>query len=126
MKNWFSKELPAQPTTPFKNLDDAFRGLCADQGGRANGAAVFGQRGAIGDVVTLFFSPEAKRLAQTVGAEPCAKPTPQQRWSLDIGDGQSWEIHFPNYERAKPQESTASSPSAAAFKNRRREASNRA
>jgi hypothetical protein len=125
MKNWYSKEFVTQFATSSKILDDAFRELCAAQGGKANGAAIFNQRDAATGAVTLFFSPEAKRLAETVGAIQCNKPIPQDRFGLNIGDGQSWEIHFPAFDRARPQQSSESSPSAAATKNRRREASSR-
>jgi|GEM_PF-6747711 hypothetical protein len=110
MKTWYSKEYPSPIGTPSKQLDDAFRELCLAQGGRPNGAAVFSFHDLQTNALTFFLSPEAGTLAGSIGAVPCKKPTPLPRFALSIGDGKSWEIHFPTFERTKPQTSSHSTP----------------
>jgi hypothetical protein len=110
MKTWYSKEFPSPMGTPSKQLDDAFRELCLAQGGRPNGAAIFSFHDLQTNALTFFLSPEAGTLAGSIGAVPCKKPTPVPRFALSIGDGKSWEIHFPTFERTPPQTSSHSTP----------------
>jgi hypothetical protein len=110
MKNWYSKEFPFPASVASKQVDDAFRELCAAQGGKANGAAIFSVHDQATNLITFFFSPEAKRLAEKVDAASCAKPTPVTKFALTIGDPKGWELHFPTFERTKVQTSSHGTP----------------
>ena len=46
-----------------------------------------------GDQLTLYFSPTARLLAETFGAQPCARPSPTGM-TLIAGDERAWQIHF--------------------------------
>ncbi len=110
MNTWYSKEFMSPISGPSKKLDDAFRELLAAQGGKSNGAAVFSFHDFQTNAVTIYLSPEAKTLAASVEAQPCAKPKPKPRFTLSIGDGKSWDLHFPGFERPLPQVSSHSTP----------------
>ena len=103
MKTWYSKKIPYPPTTASKDVDDAFRALCLAQGGKANGAAVFSAYDHATRATTLYFSPEARRIAEQTDAQSCQKPVPANGFALSIGDPDSWRLHFPTVTRAASQ-----------------------
>jgi hypothetical protein len=54
--------------------------------------AIF-QKIRLGKGLTLYFSPTAYLLAETFGAEPCARPSPIDM-NLVAGDERAWQVHF--------------------------------
>jgi hypothetical protein len=112
MKTWYSKTVPYPATDTNKKIDDAFRALCLAQGGRANGAAVFSTFDQATRSTTLYFSPEARRVAEQSEAQSCHKPDPLHGFALSIGDPDSWAIHFPALARLASQTSLRPAPAA--------------
>lgn len=118
MNTWYSKQFPYPSTAASKEIDEAFRTLCASQGGRAQGAAVFCKYDRAAQSTTLYFSPEASSIAQQSDAQSCEKPDPLNGFALSIGDPDSWRIHFPNV--APPPSQPSLRPLSAATSSRRR------
>lgn len=118
MKTWYSKSLPYPATAASKEVDEAFRSLCLAQGGKANGAAVFSAYDQATKSMTLYFSPEARRIAEQNDAQTCQKPSPAAGFGLSIGDPDSWRIHFPAF--ARPPSQPALRPLSAQTSQRRR------
>jgi hypothetical protein len=118
MKTWYTKVVPYPATVAAKQFDDSFRALCNAQGGKANGAAVFSAFDQSTKSTTFYFSPEAKRIAETADAQSCQKPRPASSFSLSIGDPGSWVLHFPSLERTPSQKGLH--PQAVAASPRRR------
>ncbi len=105
MNTWYSKQVPYPSTAAGKAVDEAFRALCAAQGGKARGAAVFSKYDQATQSTTLYFSPEARSIAQQSDAQSCEKPEPLNGFALSIGDPDSWRIHFPAVVRPASQTS---------------------
>ncbi len=99
MNTWNSKAVgdgvaAFQPST---QLHQKFLAMAMVSGGVPENAAVFSCYDLDANVVTWYFSPEANNLAKMFEATPCNKPTPSKGFGLLVGDGRSWEAHFPNY-----------------------------
>lgn len=105
MSTWYSKQVPYPSTVASKEIDEAFRVLCASQGGKARGAAVFSMYDKATQSTTLYFSPEARSIAQQSDAQSCEKPDQANGFALSIGDPDSWSIHFPAVARPAKQSS---------------------
>lgn len=118
MNTWYSKQVPYPSTAASKEIDEAFRALCASQGGKAQGAAVFSKYDHATQSTTLYFSPEAGSIAQQSDAQSCEKPNPLNGFALSIGDPDSWRIHFPAVARPASQPSLR--PLSATTSSRRR------
>lgn len=110
MNTWYSKTVPYPATDTSKKIDEAFRTLCLAQGGRAKGAAIFSAFDHATRSLTLYFSPEARRVAEQSDAQSCKKPDPPQGFALSIGDPESWAIHFPVFARPAPHVSLRPTP----------------
>ena len=105
MSTWYSKQVPYPSTAASKEIDEAFRALCASQGGKARGAAVFSRYDHATRSTILYFSPEARSIAQQSDAQSCEKPDQANGFALSIGDPDSWSIHFPAEARPASQAS---------------------
>ena len=110
MNTWYSKTVPYPATDTSKKIDEAFRALCLAQGGRAKGAAIFSAIDQAARSITLYFSPEARRIAEQSEAQSCKKPDPLHGFALSIGDPDSWTLHFPALGRTAPQISLRPTP----------------
>ena len=98
MSAWYCKELGDGVAAfgPTGKIQEAFLAL-AQVGSIASDLAVFSRYDLESNVVTVYFTPSASLLASAFGATPCEKPSPEGRLSLLVGDGRSWELHFPGY-----------------------------
>jgi len=111
MNTWYSKTVPYPATDTSKKIDDEFRALCLAQGGRAKGAAIFSTFDQATRSTTMYFSPEARRIAEQSNAQSCRKPDATHGFALSIGDPDSWAIHFPAVTRPQRQTSLHPTPS---------------
>lgn len=48
------------------------------------------------NVVTVYFSPAASRLASAFGATPCPKPERREGFSMIVGAMRAWDLLFPS------------------------------
>jgi len=96
MATWYSKALgdgidSLKPTTQIQEaylaLDEVAR-LPVD-------CAVFSYYDMRTNIVTVYFSPTAKHLADLFDASPCAKPKNKEGFGLIVGDMRAWDLLFP-------------------------------
>lgn len=102
MESWYSKDLGDGVAAfgPSNKIQEAFLALAevrARSGQDYSKIAVFSHSDPGARRVTVYFSPNAELLAKAFEAEPCAKPTPTDGFSLLVGDANSWELFFPGY-----------------------------
>lgn len=102
MDTWYCKELGdgAAAFGPTKEIQDAYLAYALAQaktGNLAFDCGVFSRNDLRANMVTVYFTPTASSLASMLGAVPCAKPSPEERLGLLVGDQRNWEIHFPGH-----------------------------
>ncbi|MGH6753638.1 MAG: hypothetical protein ACREDP_15870, partial [Bradyrhizobium sp.] len=92
--NWFSLELGdgVEAFAPTRKMQDAFMAAFKTQG--VGEMALFSRYDTRANVVTAYFSPAAKLLAESFGAKPCEKPS-ITGLGLLAGDARCWEWFFP-------------------------------
>ncbi len=98
MPTWFSKDLGdgVAAYTPRLQIMDAFMPMFTAAGCPID-MAVFSRYDLQRNVVTVYFSPRASKLAGIFGAQPCEKP-PREDLSLSVGDVRVWEHFYPPSE----------------------------
>jgi len=99
MEQWHSKALGdgTAALAPSMRIQELFLPMFAASGQPLR-MAVFSRYDLESNVVTVYFSPTASRLAELFGAKPCDKPT-SERIGLLVGDMRCWDIHFPEKRR---------------------------
>ncbi len=98
MDEWYSLNLGDGITsgTLSAEIEKAFKQAFADAG-KPKEMAVFTRfesEGRLQCEVFAFFSPAAKRLAETFDAEPCERPA-RSELGLLAGEPESWSLLFP-------------------------------
>lgn len=98
MSTWFRKNLSdaLMAAEPLGQIEALFRSEHSNAGS-PNDMAVFVRYESEGRLhcdVTVYFSPAAGVVAATVGATPCARPSPEGL-SLLVGAKESWQALFP-------------------------------
>jgi len=98
MNTWYCRDVGDGVAASGVSLrvQNGFTALVA-AGGIPEDAAVFLRHDLETNVVTVYFTPSASILADTFGARPCEKPTPERGLSLLAGTGDAWETHFPGH-----------------------------
>ena len=107
MDTWYCKALGdgAAAFAPSLRIQQLFAPMFA-AAGQPSTMAVFSRHDRRANVVTVYFSPGAWRLAAFFDAGPCAKPS-SEGMRLLIGDARCWEIYFPDQVRRAPRKSNA-------------------
>ncbi len=98
MTTWYSKEIGdgAQAFAPSGNIQEAFLAL-ALRGQLPYDLAVFSEHDLRRNVVTAYFSPAAKVLADMFQAQPCEPPKRSRHFGLLVGDARAWDLLFPTH-----------------------------
>jgi len=98
MSTWYCKKLGDGVAAfgPSTKIQEAFLRL-AQSGASVQDVSVFSRYDLDANMVTVYFTPSAATLASAFGAVPCDKPTADKRLGLLVGDGRSWEVHFPGH-----------------------------
>lgn len=102
MSTWYSKQLGDGNAAfgPSHIIQEAFFNLSvisAKEGESLSDVAIFSECDLSKNMVTVYFTPNAKILARAFNANPCSKPTPTEMFGLLVGDANSWESYFPGY-----------------------------
>ena len=94
--SWYSKELGngMAAQEPSNKIMEEFLLLFAAKGNPVE-MAVFSHYDRHADVVTAYFSPGAKELAERFAASPCKKPTFGDGTGLLVGDQRAIQALFP-------------------------------
>ena len=94
--SWYSKELGNGMVAqePTNNIMEAFLPVFAAKGSPVE-MAVFSHYDRHADVVTVYFSPAAKELAERFSATSCEKPTFRDGTGLLVGDQSAIQVLFP-------------------------------
>lgn len=95
---WYAMSLGDGVTAlePLRDVENRFR-AASEQAGRPRDMAVFTRHESEGRLhceLMVYFSPAARAVAQALGAQPCARPSPQGL-SLLAGPAESWSLLFP-------------------------------
>lgn len=98
MDSWYSKDLGDGVSAfgPTLKIQEALKEI-VKAGVYSRDLAVFSQYDSRKNVVTVYFSPSARLLAEAFDSTPCEKPVPEKGFALIVGDARNWEIHFPSY-----------------------------
>lgn len=96
MTQWNSKVLGGgvEARIPSQEIHLAYLSYAVAHG-EETGAAVFCRMDPSANIVTAYFTPEAKLLAAQFSASPCAKPDRDGRLGLLAGSASDWDRHFP-------------------------------
>lgn len=99
---WYRLDLGngADAFAPTRRIQDAFVALMIAHGVPRPGFALFSRYDLESDNVEMFFTPEARDLAQQFGAVSCEKPT-HNNYSLGLlcGEADALSAHFPDHPR---------------------------
>ena len=95
MKTWYSKEIGdgVQAFDPSGKVQDAFLSL-ALRGPLPYDLAVFSEHDLHRNVVTAYFSPAAKVLADLFETTPCEPPQRSRHFGLLVGDARACDLLF--------------------------------
>lgn len=95
MKQWYSKELGGgiDALEPTGKMKEAFLPAFALSGAPIN-MSMFSKYDHHKNIVTMYFTPAAKYVAEAFGAEPCEKPL-ITGLALEAGDIRCWQEFFP-------------------------------
>lgn len=96
MTTWYSTEIGngMQAFDPSRKIQDAFLAL-AMRGQLPYDFAVFSEHDLRRNVVTVYFSPSAKVLADMFEGKPCNPPQRSRHFGLLVGDARAWDLLFP-------------------------------
>ncbi len=94
--SWYAKELGNGMVAqePSNNIMEAFLPVFAAKGSPVE-MAVFSHYDRHADVVTAYFSPAARELAERFSASPCDKPIFGEDLGLLVGDQRAIQVLFP-------------------------------
>ena len=95
MSQWYSKALGdgVEAFAPTGQIQEAFLPLFAASG-QPTDMAVFSRYDLEANVVTVYFSPGAAKLAAMFSATPCEKPKYENRLALLVGDQRCIQLFF--------------------------------
>lgn len=98
MTTWYSKEIGdgAQAFDPSGDIQEAFLAL-ALRGQIPYDLAVFSEHDLHRKMVTVYFSPAAKVLANMFEGQPCDPPQRSSHFGLLVGDARAWDLLFPTH-----------------------------
>lgn len=107
MDNWYSKALGdgVAALAPSLRIQELFFPLFA-AAGQPLEMAVFSRYDRRANVVTVYFSPRAAKLASLFNASPCAMPE-ATGIGLLVGDQRCWDLFFPEKRRRSQGEAAA-------------------
>lgn len=97
METWYSVDLgdgvAAHKLT--NDIQDAFFTAFTSAGGKTNGMAAFSRYDTETNIVTVYFTPPANKIAKAFNGAPCAKPS-AVKLALLVGDQiEAWNTHYP-------------------------------
>lgn len=97
MSTWFSVDLGdgIAAQKPSSEIDEAFFAAFTLAGGQTNKMAAFSRYDLKANVVTVYFTPPAQKIAKLFNAAPCEKPS-IDNLALLVGDEiEAWGTYFP-------------------------------
>ena len=96
MNSWYSKEIGngAEAFDPSGKIQEAFLALTM-RSQLPYDLAVFSEHDLRRNLVTVYFSPAAKVLADMFEGQPCEPPQRSRHFGLLVGDARAWDLLFP-------------------------------
>jgi hypothetical protein len=100
MNTWYSKDIGDgnEARQPSNQIKEVFFLLSAAAGNPIE-MAVFSRYDLESNVITVYFSPAAVKLAEAFSATPCEKPSFKHRPELLVGDQRSIATLFPETQK---------------------------
>lgn len=95
MSIWYFKDLGdgIDAHAPTTQIQEAFTAMCIVSR-QSFDFAVFSRYDLRRNIVTVYFSPSAYKLATAFGAAACQKPINEEGFGLIAGDQRAWNLLF--------------------------------
>jgi hypothetical protein len=96
MNAWYSVDLGdgVDSRAPTEHIQKTYL-LMASATRLPTDCAVFSYYDLHANIVTVYFSPSAVKLAAMFNAAPCKKPENKEGFGLLVGDRRAWQLLFP-------------------------------